>query len=106
MSETEYEGRRHKEVAIGVHVLAHILNLPEDVRVVYGYADTPTQSMRLVLESDRFEPVPEGHEAPQVCGQIQLRLVPMPETPPPDGPPEPGSVLFAHFSLDLEEAPR
>jgi hypothetical protein len=82
---------------------AHMIGLPADVRIAAIYADTPSQSIKVVLQSDvRFDPVPEGAMPPSIYPKIELRL--MPAKPvlddEPQRQPDPDDVMFVRYVMD------
>lgn len=101
MQGPNYE-RRLAWVGINAELLHRLMNLPDDVRVRNVVTDAYSDTIRVVLESDRFNLVAPFAEAPAVVGALHLRLESLPAEPPV-GPPADDAKFFARFELDLPE---
>lgn len=64
----EVSERRHVKTHLSLRLLASFLDIPDDVRVVRVLSSQDPDGLTLVLESDRFEPVPDNAESPFVSG--------------------------------------
>lgn len=64
----EVTERRHVKTHLSLRLLAGLLDVPEDVRVVRMIPREDPDGIDLILESDRFEPVEHGAESPYVHG--------------------------------------
>lgn len=57
--------RRHKRMCISLEMIARLIDVPDDVRVLaLAAAPDPFGGLVLTLESDRFDEVPANAEAP------------------------------------------
>lgn len=56
--------RRRGQLVIGESTLASLLDLPEGIHIVGIHADWPSMSIRVMVEGDELDEIPEGCEPP------------------------------------------
>lgn len=64
----EVSERRHLQAHLSLRLIASMLDVPDDVRVVRMIPRQDPDGLMLVLESDRFELVPDDAESPLAFG--------------------------------------
>jgi hypothetical protein len=67
----EVAERRHLKTRISLRLLASLIDVPDDVRVVQMVPTSDPDGLMLVLESGRFDLVPDDAESPFAYGLCQ-----------------------------------
>ena len=86
-------GRRHVIASLSHQQIASVLNLPDDVHVVGIQGDWQRMAVSILLESARFEEVPDATEPPFVFTTATMRVA------------EQGDHIFEYSPILPEETP-